>query len=62
MVDYYILLAAFVLYEYRIRKDERSPFKFRSKAVRFVAYTLVVFTMLLFYDSGFDRSFIYFQF
>ncbi len=62
MVDYFILLAAFVLYEYRIRRDERNPFKFKSKAVRFLVYTLVIFTMLLFYDSGFDRSFIYFQF
>lgn len=62
MLDYFILLGAFVLYEYRIRKDERSPFKFKSKAVRFLAYTLVIFAMLLFYDSGFDRSFIYFQF
>src|SRR5690606_4739265 len=62
LIDYFILLAGFVLYEYRIRKDERTPFKFKSKAVRFIAYTLVIFTMLLFYDSGFDRSFIYFQF
>lgn len=62
LIDYFILLAAFVLYEYRIRKDERNPFKFKSKGVRFIAYTLVIFTMLLFYDSGFDRSFIYFQF
>jgi len=62
MIDYFILLAVFVLYEYRIRRDERSPFKFKSKAVRFLAYTLVIFAMLLFFDSGFDRSFIYFQF
>ncbi|MEC3966138.1 MBOAT family O-acyltransferase [Flagellimonas halotolerans] len=62
MLDYFILLAAFVLYEYRIRKDERNPFKFKSKVVRFVVYTVVIFAILLFYDSGFDRSFIYFQF
>lgn len=62
MLDYFILLAVFVLYEYRIRRDERNPFKFKSRVVRFVAYTLVVFTILLFYDSGLDRSFIYFQF
>ncbi|WP_318345080.1 MBOAT family O-acyltransferase [Flagellimonas baculiformis] len=62
MVDYFILLVAFVLYEYRIRRDERNPFPFKSKVVRFLVYTLVIFTMLLFYDSGFDRSFIYFQF
>ncbi|TBN06501.1 MBOAT family protein [Hyunsoonleella flava] len=62
MIDYYILLAIFVLYEYRIRKDERSPFKFKSRYVRFFVYTVVILAMLLFYDSGFDRSFIYFQF
>ncbi|MCF7568621.1 MBOAT family protein [Sabulilitoribacter arenilitoris] len=62
MIDYYILLALFVLYEYIIRKDERSPFKFKSKMVRFIIYTLVILLMLLFYDDNVDRSFIYFQF
>lgn len=62
MIDYYILIALFVLYEYRIRKDERSPFKFKSKVVRFIIYTLVILLMLLFYDDNIDRSFIYFQF
>ena len=62
MIDYYILIIVFLLYEYRIRKDERSPFKFKSKYVRFIAYTIVILCMLLFYDSEFDRSFIYFQF
>ncbi|WP_317169083.1 MBOAT family O-acyltransferase [Flavivirga algicola] len=62
MVDYYILIALFVLYEYRIRKDERAPFKFKSKIVRFIVYTIVILGMLLFYDSNIDRSFIYFQF
>nr|RLD26062.1 MAG: MBOAT family protein [Bacteroidota bacterium] len=62
MIDYYILIILFILYEYSIRKDERSPFKFKSKAIRFMAYALVIFGMLLFYDSFIDRSFIYFQF
>ncbi|NNC50487.1 MAG: MBOAT family protein [Flaviramulus sp.] len=62
MIDYYILLGLFVFYEYLIRKDERSPFKFKSPVVRFVLYTLVIFGMLLFYDDAIDRSFIYFQF
>lgn len=62
MIDYYILIAVFVLYEYLIRKDERNPFKFKSRYVRFVAYTMVILGILLFYDDGFDRSFIYFQF
>ncbi|WP_317133533.1 MBOAT family O-acyltransferase [Aquimarina algicola] len=62
MIDYFILLGLFVLYEYRIRKDERAPFKFKSRIVRFIAYTLVILGMLLFYDDHIDRSFIYFQF
>ncbi|WP_421812230.1 MBOAT family O-acyltransferase [Flagellimonas sp.] len=62
MVDYFVLLAVFVLYEFRMRRDERNPFKFKSPIVRFIAYTLVIFSILLFYDDGVDRSFIYFQF
>ncbi len=62
MIDYFLLLGAFVLYEYRIRRDERAPFKFKSKIVRFIAYTLVILGMLLFFDDQIDRSFIYFQF
>ncbi|MEX0360792.1 MAG: MBOAT family protein, partial [Allomuricauda sp.] len=62
MLDYYLLLAFFVIYEYLIRKDERSPFKFKSKTVRFLLYTIIVLAMLLFYDDGVNRSFIYFQF
>lgn len=62
MWDYYILVCVFILYEYLIRKDERNPFKFKSPVIRFVFYVLVIFSIILFYDSGFDRSFIYFQF
>lgn len=62
MIDYFILLGLFVLYEYRIRKDERNPFKFKSRVVRFFIYTIIIFAILLFFDSGIDRSFIYFQF
>jgi alginate O-acetyltransferase complex protein AlgI len=62
MIDYYILIGLFVIYEYAIRKDERSPFNFKYKAVRFAIYTIVILLMLLFYDSDVDRSFIYFQF
>ncbi|SHG36639.1 MBOAT family O-acyltransferase [Flagellimonas flava] len=62
MLDFYILLALFVVYEYLIRKDERNPFKFKSKIVRFLLYTAVILTMLLFFDDGVNRSFIYFQF
>ncbi len=62
MIDYFILLAVFVLYEFRIRRDERSPFKFKSQIVRFIVYTMVILGMLLFFDDNIDRSFIYFQF
>ncbi len=62
MSDFYVLLGLFVFYEYLIRKDERSPFKFKSKMVRILLYTIVVLAMLLFYDDGVNRSFIYFQF
>lgn len=62
MIDYYILLLLFVLFEYLIRKDERNPLSFKNGKVRFVCYGLMVFLMLLFYDGGVDRSFIYFQF
>ncbi len=62
MVDYFVLLGIFLLYEFRIRKDERAPFKFKSKIVRFILYALVILGMLLFYDDQIDRSFIYFQF
>jgi D-alanyl-lipoteichoic acid acyltransferase DltB (MBOAT superfamily) len=62
MIDYYILIIVFVLYEYAIRKDERAPFKFKSKYLRFIMYAIIILAMLLFYDSSIDRSFIYFQF
>ena len=63
MIDYLILLVLFIVYEYRIREDERNPFKFRSKYVRFGLYTLIVFLLLLFYDDTMNnRTFVYFQF
>ncbi|MEP1488264.1 MAG: MBOAT family O-acyltransferase [Algibacter sp.] len=62
MIDYYILVVLFVLYEYRIRKDERNPFKFKSRTVRFAVYLIMILGLLLFYDSNIDMSFIYFQF
>ncbi len=62
MVDYYILVVLFLLYEYRIRKDERNPFKFKSRIVRFIAYSIAIIFLVLFYDDDVDRSFIYFQF
>ena len=62
MVDFYVLVVLFVFYEYLIRKDERSPFKFKSKVMRFLIYVIIILGMLLFYDDSVDRSFIYFQF
>src|SRR5690606_11418161 len=62
MLDFFILLALFNIYEYLIRKDERRPFKFKSQITRFVLYSMVVLGILLFYDDGANRSFIYFQF
>lgn len=52
----------FTFYEYLIRKDERNPFKFKNKIVRFLLYAFVVLAILLFYDDGVNRSYIYFQF
>ena len=61
MVDYFLLLAVFVVYEYVIRADERNPFPF-SKYTRFACYLLLILGLIMFYDDGVDRSFIYFQF
>jgi alginate O-acetyltransferase complex protein AlgI len=60
--DYYLLIIFFVIYEYRMRKDERNPFKFKNRFVRFFAYLIVIFGILLFFDDNVNRSFIYFQF
>ena len=62
MIDYFILILLFVIYEYIIRRDERAPFKFKSKIIRFTIYVLMILSLLLFYDDQVDRSFIYFQF
>ena len=62
MLDFYILIILFVLFEFLIRKDERKPFNFKSKIIRFIAYFIVILGILLFYDDQVDRSFIYFQF
>ncbi len=62
MIDYYVLIFLFLVFEFIIRKDERNPFKFKSRVLRFIIYTLLILLMLLFYDDGVDRSFIYFQF
>jgi len=62
MTDYFILLFLFTLYEFRIRRNERSPFPFKSKWIRLGMYIIIIFSLLIFYDDLNDRSFIYFQF
>ena len=62
MTDYYVLIIVFVIYEYVIRKDERSPLKFKSQTVRYSVYSVLILTMLLFYDDTIKQTFIYFQF
>ncbi|MFB9052835.1 MBOAT family O-acyltransferase [Formosa undariae] len=62
MMDFYVLVILFVLYEYCIRKTERDPFNFKSKYVRYTIYAVVIVTMLLYYDDSVNQSFIYFQF
>lgn len=62
MIDYYLLLVGFAIFEYLIRKDERNPIRFKNRYVRFLVYLALIVLMVLFYDDGVDRSFIYFQF
>lgn len=62
LVDYIVLLVFFIVYEYIIKNNERKPIGFKNKYVRLLIYIILVFLMLLFYDDGVDRSFIYFQF
>ncbi|MDG1572716.1 MBOAT family O-acyltransferase [Robiginitalea sp. M366] len=62
MWDYAVLLLFFVAYEYGIRRDERRPIPFRSRLLRWSVAIVLLFGLLLFYQSGTDRSFIYFQF
>lgn len=61
MIDFFILIITFTLYEYLIRKDERRPFNFKNKGARTMIYSLMILAMILFYDNT-GRSFIYFQF
>jgi D-alanyl-lipoteichoic acid acyltransferase DltB (MBOAT superfamily) len=62
MWDYYVLLIAFVIYEYIIRKDERNPINFKNRYVRLACYVIMIALIIMFYDDAIDRSFIYFQF
>ncbi|MFS4417354.1 MBOAT family O-acyltransferase [Maribacter sp. 2307ULW6-5] len=62
MVDYYVLIIVFFIYEMLVSKDERDPIPFKSAMVRALVYILLCFGLLLFYDGGANRSFLYFQF
>ncbi len=62
MWPYYILVCCFLCFEYVIRKDERRPFKFKSRYVRLSLYTIVIICLFAFYDDNAATSFIYFQF
>tara|TARA_R110000868_G_scaffold293806_2_gene554305 strand:- start:15978 stop:17426 length:1449 start_codon:yes stop_codon:yes gene_type:complete len=62
MVDYFIILFLFIIYEYWIRNNERDPVPFKNKYVRFFTYVFMIFAIILFFDDGVDKSFIYFQF
>ncbi len=62
MLDYFIVIIVFIIYEFCIRKNERNPFISKSRYVRFLCYTILLLAILLFYDDQIDRSFIYFQF
>ena len=62
MLDYFLILAGFLVFEYVIRNRERNPLSFKNRWARFSSYVLLLFLILLFYDDGVDRSFIYFQF
>ncbi len=62
LLDYFFLLFAFYLYEYRMRKNERNPFQIKNRYLRYFLYCVLIFLILLFFDDQVDRSFIYFQF
>lgn len=62
MTDYYLIVIVFTVFEYVIRNRERTPLFFKRRVVRFLCYLSLIFLILLFYDDGVDRSFIYFQF
>lgn len=60
--DYWLLIIVFVSYEFLIRNNERNPIPFKNRYLRWGTAILMIFGLLIFYESGSDRSFIYFQF
>jgi len=62
ITTYLFLVLFFTIYEYIIRKDERNPFKSKSRFLRLFLYTTIIICLFVFYDDNVGRSFIYFQF
>tara|TARA_R110000868_G_scaffold277902_1_gene537684 strand:- start:1357 stop:2811 length:1455 start_codon:yes stop_codon:yes gene_type:complete len=62
MIDYFIILIIFIIYEFLIKDNERKPIPFKNKTIRFIIYIGLILSILLFYNTNSDRSFIYFQF
>ena len=62
LFDYILILIIFILCEYKIRHDERSPFFFNNKYLNWITYSTLLFAIYLFIYDNVDNSFIYFQF
>ena len=62
LFDYTMIIILFILYEYKIRNDERSPIFFNNRLLRWCMYSILCFSIYLFIYDNIDNSFIYFQF
>jgi len=62
LFDYILILIIFILCEYKIRHDERSPLFFNNKYLNWITYSTLLFAIYLFIYDNVDNSFIYFQF
>ena len=62
LFDYILILIIFILCEYKIRYDERSPLFFNNKYLNWITYSTLLFAIYLFIYDNVDNSFIYFQF
>jgi D-alanyl-lipoteichoic acid acyltransferase DltB (MBOAT superfamily) len=62
LFDYILLVIIFILCEYKIRHNERSPLFFNNKYLNWITYSTLLFVIYLFMYDNVDNSFIYFQF
>jgi alginate O-acetyltransferase complex protein AlgI len=62
LFDYILILIIFILFEYKIRRDERSPLFFKNNYLNGITYSTLLFIIYLFIYDNVDNSFIYFQF